>query len=386
MNLRTLGFAIVTLTGLSVMACNSNNPSRPSMSFVAPAAKQPGAGASINFNQQPVTLSISNAARTGTSAVTYAVEVSKSPGFETTVFSQEGIAEGTYGTTSVKLAPLTGNTIYHWRWRAVVDGVAGENSAPISFFLKPNIEFAAADPREPADGSSVYTARPSFTITNSTVTGTPTAVTYEFQVSASSSFSSLVTSGTTAQQSARTSWTPSVDLPESTLFWRARALDTPNQITGPFSKALQFERKFGVDFDKVVYISPYPNISKWPQTGKIIYAERIGDSLCVDWDGTRWPSVAFFGDPATQVVANQWIFVPINGIWYGGAGHWVRPNQVCKGEMDEKFFVDAFKSPPFDSLVLNRGDTFAVAISTPARAYPDMKTFDERTDAVVLEW
>lgn len=387
MNLRTLGFALATLAGLSILACNSKTPARPSMSFLAPTTKQPGAGASINFNQQPITLTITNVARTGTSAVTYAVDVSKSPGFETTVFSQEGIAEGTDGTTSVKLTPLTGNTIYHWRWRAVVDGVAGENSAPISFFLKPNIEFAAPDPLEPSDGSAVYTKRPSFIITNSTVSGTPGAVTYEFQVSSNAAFSSLVTSGTTPEQNSRSSWTPTVDLPESTLFWRARALDTSNQITGPFSKVLQFERKFGLDFDTAVYLSPYPNISKWPQTGKITYAERIGDSVCVDWEGTRWPEVPFFGDPNVPIVANQWIFVPINGIWYGGAGHWIKPNQVCKGEMDEKYFVDAFKvSPPFSTLVLGRGDPFAVVMSTPARFYPDMKTFDERTDAAFLEW
>lgn len=386
MNLRTIAYALVTLSGLSVLACNSNSPARPSMSFLAPAPKVPGAGASINFNQQPITLTVTNVARTGTSPVTYAIEVSKSPGFETTVFTQEGIAEGGDGTTSVTITPLTGNTIYHWRWRAVVDGVVGENSSPISFFLKPNIEFGQPDPQQPADGTSVFTKRPSFMVGNSSVVGQPNAVTYEFQVSSSASFSSLVASGTTVQQNGKSSWTPTVDLPESTLFWRARALDTANQIVGPFSKVNVFERKFGLDLNSAVILSPYPDISKWPETGKIIYAERIGDQVCVDWEGTRWPSVAFFGDPNTLVVANQWIFVPINGVWYGGSGHWVRPNQVCKGEMDEKYFVDAFKSPPFDTLVLNRGDTFAVMMTTPARAYPDMKTFDERTDSAILQW
>lgn len=387
MNLRTTGFALLTVMGLSVLACNSNNPSRPSMSFLAPSTKVPGPGASINFNQQPITLTVTNVARTGTSPVTYAVEVSKTPGFETTVFTREGIAEGTDGTTSVTLTPLTGNTIYHWRWRAVVDGVVGENSSPISFFLKPNIEFSQPDPIQPANGSNVFAKRPAFTVTNSSVIGEPAAVSYEFQVSASSSFQPVLTSGTTGQQGGgRTSWSPSVDLPESTLFWRARALDTANQITGPFSKVNQFERKFGIDLDQVVYIAPAPNISKWPETAKITGAAHSGDQLCIDWDGPNWPSTAFFGDPSTQVVANQFMFANIGGVWYGGAGHWLRPGQVCKGEVDEDFFVDAWRTPPFNSLVLHPGDVFGVMITTPTRAYPDMKTVDERSDVVLIEW
>lgn len=386
MNSRTVGMALLALTGLSVWACTSNNPARPSMSFIAPGTQGPANGAAINFNQQPITLTVTNAARTGTSTVTYAVEVSTTTTFATTVFSQSGIAEGADGKTSVTLGPLTGNTTYYWRSRAVVDGVDGESSAVANFFLKPNIEFASPDPLEPRDGSDVYGARPTFQVTNSAVTGQPAAVTYEFQVSAASNFGTLVATGTVAQGNGRTSWTPSSDLPEGTLYWRARARDTANSITGPFSKTNRFERRFGIDLDQVVYIAPAPNISKWPQTATITGAAHSGDQLCVDWSGPNWPSTNFFGDPGTQVVANQFMFANIGGTWYGGSGHWLRPGQVCKGEVDEKFFIDAWRTPPFNSLVLHRGDVFGVMITTPTRAYPDMKTVDERSDVVLIEW
>jgi len=102
--------------------------------------------------------------------------------------------------------------------------------------------------------------------------------------------------------------------------------------------------------------------------------------------GGIWTSKAYYGDPGTQVEVNQWMFARVNGQWYGGAGHWYRPGQACKGEVDDHFFTDAFSSYPFSTLVLREGDVFGVAVSTPARLWPSMKTYDERSNTVTLVW
>ena len=112
MRLRFTGLGLVIAITGSVWACNTNNPTRPSMSFVAPVPQQPADGLAYNFTQQPITVQIVNAVRTGAKTVAYALEVSTSSTFATTTLSQDGIAEGPDGTTSVTLPPLDGNKTY----------------------------------------------------------------------------------------------------------------------------------------------------------------------------------------------------------------------------------------------------------------------------------
>jgi len=149
MKLRFVGLGLVIAIAVSVWACNTNNPTRPSMSFVAPVLQTPANGVAYNFTQQPITLQILNAVRTGAKTVTYALEVSTSASFATTVVSRDAIPEGD-GTTSVTLPQLNGNLTYFWRSRAVVDGVAGEPSAVQSFFVRPNITISVPSIQAPA--------------------------------------------------------------------------------------------------------------------------------------------------------------------------------------------------------------------------------------------
>jgi hypothetical protein len=370
----------------SVLACNTNNPARPSMSFVAPVSEQPSDGFAYNFSQQPITLKIVNAVRTGSAPVKYEVEVSKDSTFASTAVSLADIGEGGDGTTSVALPPLEGNSTYYWRWRAVVDGIAGEPSAMQSFFLRPNIVIAKPDVKQPEIGGTSFSARPTFIVANAAVTGPAGTIFYEFQVSSSAAFGSLLSTATVQQQSGgETSWIPTVDLPEGGLFWRVRAKDPAADVSGPFSDTVSFERRFGVDLDKVVY-SNGPDISKWPQTGHITAAYKVGDVVCTEYESPNWPEAPFLGDPTVPVVGNQWVFINVGGIWYGGAGHWLRPGQSCKSEYDDAFFVDAFRNPPLNTTVLRSGDVFGILVSTPARSYPAGKTVDERTDVAMLVW
>jgi hypothetical protein len=387
MNVRLIPVALTAAALSTVLACGTSNPTRPSTSFTAPISNGPANGTNFNFNQQPITLTIVNAVHTGP-APTYNVDVASNADFSNVVFSQQGIPEGAGGTTTVTVSSLAGNTTYYWRWRAVLDGVEGEPSGTQSFFVKPNIVLNAPVLVDPAASASVFNARPTFRITNSTFTGEPGTISYEFQVSSSSSFASIIASQTVQQQGgagATTSWTPSTDLPEGNLFWRARARDLGNGVDGSFSSAAGFERKFGIDLTKVVY-QMGPNISGWAETSKITSASHSNGQLCIEH--TRlgvWPSTDFFGDPSVRLEGNQWIFANINGTWYGGAADWYRPGQGCK-EVDENIGHDSFTQNPIASWRPRPGEVFGVMSSTPARFWPDMKTLDQRTDVALIVW
>jgi len=368
-------------------ACTSSNPNRPSMTFGAPLLQQPANGVIYNFNQQPLTLTITNSVRTGSDPVTYSVQVATDSAFTNKVFSRDGIAEGANGTTSVTIDMLAGNQNYYWRWNANVGGVAGAPSSSQSFFVKPNIVLNAPQLLTPASGATVNAVRPTFTVIDSTFTGQPAAISYEFQVSTSSSFQSLVASATVAQTSGQTSWTPSVDMPVATLYWRARARDLTNNVDSGFASASQFDRKAGLDLNSVVY-QLGPNIANWPETRQITatFDSSIGQ-LCIFWTGEDWPAIPFPFDETATIEGNQWNFVQINGTWYGGASSWYRPNQNCKTEGGDTYFSDSFMGiQPISSAHLNPGDQFAVAISTPARTWPDPQTLNHRSNVIFVTW
>jgi hypothetical protein len=81
------------------------------------------------------------------------------------------------------------------------------------------------------------------------------------------------------------------------------------------------------------------------------------------------------------------VFVNVGGVWHGGAGHWLRPGQFCKGEYDENFFRDGFNGrQPWVDVELHPGDVFGMLVSTPARFYPSDRTLDVRTNLVMMVW
>lgn len=382
------GILLAGVLGVTSMlyACTSSNPNRPSMTFGAPLLQQPANGVSYNFNQQPLTLTINNSVRTGSDPVTYSVQVATDSAFTNKVFSRDGIPEGSNGTTSVTIDMLPGGQNYYWRWNANVGGVAGAPSSSQSFFLKPNITLSAPQILTPANGGTSNAVRPTFTVIDSTATGQPGPISYEFQVSASPTFQSLLATQTVPQTANQTSWTSNADLPVGTIYWRVRARDVQNGVDSGFSGAT-FDRKAGLDLNAVVY-QLGPNIANWPETRQITatFDSSIGQ-LCIFWTGEDWPAIPFPFDDTAQIEGNQWNFVQINGTWYGGASSWYRPNQNCKTEGGDTYFSDSFMGiQPISSAHLNPGDQFAVAISTPARTWPDPQTLNHRSNVIFVTW
>src|SRR5258708_35157477 len=113
MKQRIAACVLATLS-LPLCAACSKSGVAPSMSFTSPLATQPLNGATFRFSQQPGTLTVCNAVRTGPVVPTYSLEVSTDAGFANKVFTNDGIAQRSGGTTSVQINALAGSTTYYW--------------------------------------------------------------------------------------------------------------------------------------------------------------------------------------------------------------------------------------------------------------------------------
>ena len=310
----------LAVAALALASACSNNPATPSVSFSGPLASQPTNGTTFRFVAQPITLTITNAAKTGQAAVTYSVDVATDPAFATRVFTKDAIAEGS-GTTAVQLTSLTGGVTYYWRWKAVVDGVVGPASVAQSFIVLPQVTLNPPVAVSPGAGGTASSARPTFTVTNATRTGPVGPITYEFQVSTSSSFSPITASATIAEQPTSTSWIPTTNLPETTLFWRARARDDQNsEITG-FSAVAAFSiRVFNVN--DVTWLDN-PNLSHWAETAKITSIDFSTGYVLVDFDKRsgpdQWPAVPFGAGSNDPLQYTLGMCFNLDGKWFCSA-------------------------------------------------------------------
>jgi hypothetical protein len=144
-----------------------------------------------------------------------------------------------------------------------------------------------------------------------------------------------------------------------------------------------------IDLTAVDY-QRFINPSAWPETDRIIAVEQDGGAGYICINHTKrgvWPAAPFLGDPTTETEGTQWYFARINGRWYGGAGEWVRPNQICKdGQTSAEIGPDGSWGGPMSTWVPKPGDLVGYMMSTPARTWPAGRTLDERSNVVVLPW
>jgi hypothetical protein len=306
---------LATLCLLPAAAC-SKSATSASSSFGAPLASAPANGASIAFSAQPITLTVTNAVRAGSASATYSVEVATDSGFANKAYTKDGIPEGSGGTTSIPLSSLNGGTTYYWHTAAVIDGVKGVMAPARTFTVQPNIVFSPPGISNPGNGGTASDTRPTFTVTNATVSGPAGSVAYEFQVATSSSFQTiLASSGPVAQGNGSTSWTSSVDLTPGTYVWRARATDTQNNVQGPYADAASFTL---VPFDMRkanIWDNPQ-DLGSWAETANITRVDLSSGRIVVDFDKRvspdHWPDVGF-GDGSIEYTLG--VCLNIGGTW-----------------------------------------------------------------------
>lgn len=379
---------IVSCLALAALAGCAKAPTSPagSTSVTTPALTTPANGATVANAAQPLTLTINDAlVTTAGASVTYTFEVASDAAFSSIVTTKD--VPQTTGQTSATLDPLTAGRDYYWHVRTKAADTVGVFSSPMKFSIGPAVTLTAPTPLSPLTGSaSVQT--PTLTVTNSGRSGPVTAVSYRFEIAASSSFSPILVSGTVAEGAGTTSFTSPTSLPANTTFyWRAQAIDQADTATSPYSPPQSVSTILTIDLHTVNY-QRFVNVADWPETDKIISVDQDGGDghMCIDHAmAGLWPTVDF--EPLVPVEANQWYFARINGQWYAGAGEWLRPGQICKqGQMSANIGPDGTWGGPMDTWVPKRGDLVGYMITTPARAYPDITTINQRSNVIVQPW
>ncbi|MCP4566757.1 MAG: hypothetical protein GY841_04150, partial [FCB group bacterium] len=189
----------------------------------APEPSTPASGASVSTSP---TLCVSNADHTGfPDPFSYLFEIAEDQSFTSVIRQSSFISEGSGTTCFTTSAPLTAGRLYYWRCRDK-SGTATSSWSSTRTFTTPNNPPSPPTGSSPANGSTSNASRPTLTVNNGT-DPEGASLTYYFEVSKYSNFSSLaaqssaVTSGSTTS-----SWVVSSSLENLVqYFWRVRAYD-----------------------------------------------------------------------------------------------------------------------------------------------------------------
>lgn len=304
---------MATVAALATSACEKASPTRPTDVGAASAAVEsvtdartgatiiaarpagPANGANIRWTDQPITLRVTNAITTGSSAITYTFQVASDAGFSRIVASRENVAAGS-GTTSATLSQLAGSTTYYWRTQANIGSGAGPYSAAQSFVVGPEVVLGTPVLASPINGQRAGSPL-ALSITNITRSGPAGTIRYQVDLATDAGFGNVIFTTTATEQTGdRTTVTAAVSgLVDGTqYFWRARATDATNNITTPYSAAANFIAQSFNIASATFWDNPL-DAGTWPVGAKITYVEFTGFSMRVDFDRregpNRWPDV-----------------------------------------------------------------------------------------------
>ncbi|HEX4566240.1 MAG TPA: hypothetical protein VH138_06385 [Vicinamibacterales bacterium] len=141
-------------------------------------------------------------------------------------------------------------------------GSATKTSTPTTP-TAPAIVISAPVPVSPDNGGNV-TGWPTLTVNNATRTGPAGVLTYRFDVSTASDFTNITVTGSIVEGAGQTSFTPNVPVPadQSTLYWRAIAIDAINAVQSPASATQSF--KENNPLSKAAQIAAQQGRTLWP--------------------------------------------------------------------------------------------------------------------------
>jgi hypothetical protein len=246
MGRRLRSLLIVPALWWSIAGAACSSPTTPGISVVAAKPASPSTGSSFSYYSQPVTLVITTGVATGGAAPTSTIEVATDAAFTTLVTTQT-VSAGATGQVTVTLDHLSPATTYYWRVKTAAGNNPGVYSSPASFGIGPLLVIQAPVPVQPLADTFPH-RRPTFVVTNAARTGPPATVTYRFDVAMDAAFGNVVSTGTVAEATTQTSFTPNIDLTSGTIYyWRAQASDSTKGVTGPYSPPQAFATVFPED-------------------------------------------------------------------------------------------------------------------------------------------
>jgi hypothetical protein len=406
----------------SAVACSQQTPAAPSAAAAAatvaagastarsvtddlsgvtlttPTLSTPNAGQSFKFTEQPLTLVVKNAITTGTAAVTYTFQVSTDAAFGSLAFSQEGIAQGGNGSTSVTLPKLPGPLAknYFWRVRASSGGTVGLFTAARTFTIGPEVILQAPVLASPGSGAAVSGAA-SMTTNNVQRSGPVTAITYRFDLADSSSFGHIVFTATVPETPGpATTVGVSTPLGAGTYFWRVQAFDNASTVSSPLSTVSAFTyTPFNLSQATIVS-SPF-DLANWAETAKITSVTFYPDYFSVEFDKMegpdRWPDVPF-GDTGGHLQYTLGLCGNINGQWYCSAAvqFWHGRDLSASGPpsgIAREWYYDAGRWGPMAGWQPQDGEKvgiFVCAGNCRNNNAGDRSYVKERSNVAFVEW
>jgi hypothetical protein len=133
-----------------------------------------------------------------------------------------------------------------------------------------------------------------------------------------------------------------------------------------------------IDLSKVKWL--HTNVSTWPITANLKPIKFSSTTITLDYDkACVWPGVNIDG---IDLNANPWIFVNLDGIWYGATWEWMRVCQITKNLYAVN--GDHIKVPPLDTWSPVSGETYYFMVSGLARQ--NQRNVKERSNMVKVIW
>lgn len=347
-----------------LVACSS--PASPAVSFVAPIASGPVAGASLKFSDQPITLVLTNGVATS-GTLTYSVDVATDNAFANKVVSKPGIVPSTGPTTSVVLPVLNGNQTYYWRAFSVSGSASTAAQAPKSFYVGPNVTLTPPVIESPS-GGVVQSVTPTFTVADVGRTGTPGGtIFYDFQVASDSGFTNIIAdSGQVSEQPAQTSWTSTVSLGGSNYSLRVQALDPADSVTTPFTTTSFQVQPFDVT-KAIMMANPGNFMVSWAQTANITSVDFEPDYFYVAFDKMngpdRWPDVPF-GTGTLQYTLGLCENLYGQGQWYCSAAiqYWFGRDNGASTNVGGDWYYDPARWGPLAGYQPQNGEIVGIFV------------------------
>jgi len=231
------------------------------VTVTAAAPVSPANGAHIASAAQPVTLMINNATVSNSNAsISYTFEVATDEGFAAKVATKD-VPQGS-GQTSLRLDTLASGKDYFWHVRTTAD-TAGSFGAPMKFTIDPALILSAPAPLTPTSGS-IRMIWPALTVANVVPTTSVGPLQYRFDVSTSSTFNTILITGTVPEGSTNTSFTPNQAAPTQTTeyFWRASVLDHNNAVLSEATSPQNFT--FEPPTSAAAKLAAQEGVELWP--------------------------------------------------------------------------------------------------------------------------
>ena len=129
------------------------------------------------------------------------------------------------------------------------------------------------------------------------------------------------------------------------------------------------------DLHQVVWLDH--DVSGWQETSRVTSASINDPPICIHHTKAgQWP----VKDGAE---GNPWIFVNLNGRWYGSTFEWLSPGQQCKYVTRDNIGPHSGRSP-LSGWRPRSGELVGLMVSARARSGAD--TVEERSNVVMVRW